>query len=33
MRAMMVEMALILGQDRTQVLLTTDEQVVEALTA
>jgi hypothetical protein len=31
MRAMMVEMAFILGQDRTQMPLTIDEQVIEAL--
>jgi hypothetical protein len=33
MRAMIVEMAFILGQNRTQPPLTIDEQVIEALTA
>jgi hypothetical protein len=33
MRAMMVEMAFVLGQDLTQVPLAMNEQVIEALTA
>jgi hypothetical protein len=33
MRAMMVEMVFVLGQDFTQVPLTVDEKVVEAFTA
>jgi hypothetical protein len=33
MRAMMVDMALVLGQDLAQVPLTMDEQVIEALSA
>lgn len=33
MRAMMVEMVFVLGQDHTQVPPTMDEQVIEALTA
>ncbi|MFB9210133.1 hypothetical protein ACFFV7_53745 [Nonomuraea spiralis] len=33
MRAMMVEMALVHGQDLAQVPLTMDEQVIEALAA
>src|SRR3954463_10916096 len=33
MRTMIVEMALILGQDRTQVPLTIDQQVIQALTS
>ncbi len=33
MRAMMVDVAFVLGQNLTQVPLTIDEQVIEALTA
>lgn len=33
MRAMMVDMVLVLGQDLAQVPLAMDEQVIEALTA
>jgi hypothetical protein len=33
MRAVIVEVAFILGQDRSQVSFTIDEQVIEALTA
>lgn len=33
MRALIVEMTFILGQDTTQVTFTVDQQVIEALTA
>jgi hypothetical protein len=33
MRAVIVEVAFIRGQDRAQMLLTEDQQVIEALTA